>query len=268
MDLYLKDRVALIAGATRGLGFALASRLVKEGAHVMICGRDERRLQAALAELRESGADGADGGEADGLAADVTETDAIRRLVAHTVERFGRLDILVTNAGGPPAGTFDATSRAAWESAVDLTLMSAVDLIRAALPHLRRSESPAILTITSVSVKQPLPGLLLSNAIRPAVVGLTKTLASELGPEGVRVNSILPGWTQTERVDELLAYRAAQKGTALEDELAQITAAIPLGRIAEPDEFARVAAFLVSPAASYVTGAMLQVDGGSYSGLL
>jgi 3-oxoacyl-[acyl-carrier protein] reductase len=146
--------------------------------------------------------------------------------------------------------------------------MSAVRLIRTALPHLRESDAPSILTITSVSVKQPLPGLLLSNVLRPGVVGLTKTLSQELAGAGIRVNSILPGWTRTERVDELLNYRAEANDSSVEEELAKITAGIPLGRIARPEEFGKVAAFLVSPAASYVTGAMLQVDGGSYAGLL
>ncbi|MDX1662747.1 MAG: SDR family oxidoreductase [Candidatus Promineifilaceae bacterium] len=269
MDLQLEGKVALVAASSQGLGFALARQLVKEGAQVTICGRDLQTLQAAVAQLQGMAEDRAPAvGGASGLAADVTEPEAAAHLVAHTVERFGCLDILVTNAGGPPAGTFDTTSREMWEHALDLTLMSAVDLIREALPHLRQSNSPAVLTITSVSVKEPLPGLLLSSAIRPAVAGLTKTLASELGPEGIRVNSILPGWTRTERVDELLAYRAEESGATIEEELAKITDGIPLGRIAEPEEFARVGAFLVSPAASYVTGVMLQVDGGSYGGLL
>jgi 3-oxoacyl-[acyl-carrier protein] reductase len=146
--------------------------------------------------------------------------------------------------------------------------MSAANLIRAALPYLRQSEAATILTITSVSTKQPIAGLLMSNVMRPAVAGLTKTLSQELGREGIRVNSILPGWTATERVEEIMAYRTQQNNTSKEAEVAKITNSIPLGRMARPEEFGRVAAFLVSPAASYVNGVMMQVDGGSYSGLL
>ena len=171
-------------------------------------------------------------------------------------------------AGGPAPGTFDSTDPAAWRTAVDLTLMSAVHLIRSALPHLRQSTAASILTITSISTKEPIPGLLLSNVFRPAVVGLTKTLSQELGPENIRVNSILPGWTETERVVHIFQDRAAQNKTTIAAEKAGITDKIPLGRMAQPVEFGRVAAFLVSPAASYITGTMLQVDGGIYTGLM
>ena len=205
---------------------------------------------------------------ATGLAADVTVPADVERLVAYTVDNFDGLDILITNAGGPPGGTFDSINIEQWEMGVELTLMSAVRLIQEALPHLRESEAPSILTITSFSVKQPVAGLLLSNALRPGVVGMTKTLSQELSADGIRVNSILPGWTRTERVDELMAYRANANETSVEAELGKVTASIPLGRMADPEEFGQVAAFLVSPAASYLTGVMLQVDGGSYQGLL
>ncbi len=162
----------------------------------------------------------------------------------------------------------ETTDAAAWERGLRLTLLSAVELIRAALPALRRSAAPAILTITSISVRQPIDGLLLSNAIRPAVVGLTKSLALELGPAGIRVNSILPGWTRTERVDYLLNQRAQANGTDYATEMQKITDATALKRMAEPQEFGRIAAFLCSPAAGYITGTMLPVDGGYYRGLL
>lgn len=264
MDLGLGNRVALVPAASRGLGLALAEMLVREGARVCICGREPARLESALDRLRAIG--GAD--VVAGLALDLTDAEAADRLVAHAVERFGRLDILVTNAGGPPGGTFDSTEAAAWERGINLTLMSAVHLIRAALPHLRRSNAPSILTITSISVMEPIAGLMLSNVIRPAVIGLTKNLARELGPEGIRVNSILPGWTATDRVGEIFAYRAEVNGTTVEEERAKITVNLPMGRLAEPEEFARVAAFLLSPAASYVSGAMLLVDGAAYRGLM
>lgn len=262
MDLGLAGKVALLAASSKGLGFAAAEALVAEGARVVVNGRQQAVVDAAVEKLRQAG------GEAAGVVADVTEADAAARLVGAAVERFGGLDILITNAGGPPSGAFDATPLESWERAFELTLMSAVRLIREALPYLRQSDAASILTITSISVKEPLPGLLLSNAIRPAVAGLTKTLSQELGGDGIRANSILPGWTRTERVDEIMAYRAQTNNSSVEAEIAKTVARNPLRRMGEPAEFGRVAAFLVSPAAGYVNGVMLQVDGGSYAGLL
>jgi len=262
MDLGLAGKVALLAASSKGLGFAAAEALVAEGARVVVNGRQQAVVDAAVEKLRQAG------GEAAGVVADVTEADAAARLVGAAVERFGGLDILITNAGGPPSGAFDATPLESWERAFELTLMSAVRLIREALPYLRQSDAASILTITSISVKEPLPGLLLSNAIRPAVAGLTKTLSQELGGDGIRANSILPGWTRTERVDEIMAYRARTNNSSVEAEIEKTIARNPLRRMGEPAEFGRVAAFLVSPAAGYVNGVMLQVDGGSYAGLL
>ncbi len=265
MDLGLNGKVALVVAASKGLGFAAARQLVLEGANVAICSRSQQQVDEAVAKLQELGSPET---AVAGFVTDVTNAEQIYQLVQDTVEIFGRLDVLITNAGGPPGGTFDTTDISSWEKAFHLTLMSVTHLIKAALPHLRQSSTPSILTITSVSVKQPIAGLLLSNAIRPAVVGLTKSLSQELGSENIRVNSILPGWTATERVGEILTYRAQQNGTTKEAEEAKITQSIPLGRMATPAEFGNVAAFLVSPAASYVNGVMVQVDGGSYSGLL
>ncbi len=260
MDLGLENKIALVSGATAGLGFAAAQALLAEGARVVICGRDDGRLQTAVKAL--------DSARVLGLRADVTDSAEIVHLLDQAVAWQGGLDILITNAGGPPAGSFETTDAAAWERGLRLTLLSAVELIRAALPALRRSAAPAILTITSISVRQPIDGLLLSNAIRPAVVGLTKSLALELGPAGIRVNSILPGWTRTERVDYLLNQRAQANGTDYATEMQKITDATALKRMAEPQEFGRIAAFLCSPAAGYITGTMLPVDGGYYRGLL
>ncbi|MCI0578591.1 MAG: SDR family oxidoreductase [Chloroflexi bacterium] len=265
MDLGLKDKIALVAASSRGLGLAAALELAREGAKVVISGRDDDRLEEARQQLFDAVGPGA---AVAALRADVAVREEAERLVEQAAATFGGLDILITNAGGPPGGTFDTLDLDAWEKGVRLTLMSAVYLIRAALPHLRHSQAASILTVTSVSVKQPIPNLFLSNAIRPAVAGLTKSLSQELGPEGIRVNSILPGWTATERVEEIMTYNAGRNQTTIGEEKAKVTAAVPLGRMGRPEEFGKVAAFLVSPAASYVTGVMLLVDGGRYSGLL
>ncbi len=257
MDLGLSGLRALVTGASRGLGFASAEALAAEGVRVALNSRSVDKLREAADRL---------GGVA--IPADITEAGAAERVIAETVGSLGGLDILITNAGGPPSGAFESFDDAAWEKALDLSLMSHVRLIRAALPHLRRSQAAAVLTITSYSVKQPIPNLVLSNSIRAATVGLTKTLALELGKDGIRFNSILPGWTETERVTELMTFRAGQNGTTVDEEIRSQMAESPLGRMARPDEFAKPAVFLVSPAASYITGVMLTVDGGMVKGTL
>jgi 3-oxoacyl-[acyl-carrier protein] reductase len=265
MDLGLKDKVALVVASSTGLGFAAALELARDGAKVVLSGRSQDSLATAVARIKaEVGGDTA----VAAFTTDVTDPAQNEKLIADTVAHFGGLDILITNAGGPPGGTFDSLDLAAWDQAYNLTLMSAVRLIKLALPHLRQSKAASVLTITSISTKQPIAGLLLSNVMRPAVAGVTKTLSQELGPENIRVNSILPGWTATDRVNHIFEYRAEQNGTDLPTEKSKVTATIPLGRMAEPAEFGRVAAFLVSPAASFISGAMIPVDGGSYAGLL
>ncbi|MCP4422863.1 MAG: SDR family oxidoreductase [Chloroflexi bacterium] len=265
MDLGLKDKAALVVASSTGLGFAAALELARDGAKVVLCGRSQEKLDMAVARMK------AELGEETAVVAfatDVTDPAQNEKLIADAVAHFDGLDILITNAGGPPGGTFDSLELDAWDQAYNLTLMSAVRLIKLALPHLRQSEAASVLTVTSFSVKQPVPGLLLSNVMRPAVAGATKTLSQELGPENIRVNSILPGWTATERVDHIFEYRAEQNNTDMVVEKGKVTASIPLGRMAEPAEFGRVAAFLSSPAASYITGEMILVDGGIYPGLL
>jgi 3-oxoacyl-[acyl-carrier protein] reductase len=263
MDLGLKDKKALVTGASRGLGYATARQLALEGADVAINSRDAENIQKAAGNLA-----GESGQAVHPLAADLADPAAIDGLVGDAVEKMGSLDILVTNAGGPPAGAFENFDEAAWQMAIDLSFLCHVRLIRAALPHLRHSASGSVLTVTSYSVKQPIPNLVLSNSIRAATVGLTKTLALELGSEGIRFNSILPGWTETERVYELMSFRAEASGTSVEEEIAKQMVNSPLGRMASPEEFAKAAVFLVSPAASYITGVMLTVDGGMYKGTL
>jgi 3-oxoacyl-[acyl-carrier protein] reductase len=262
LDLLLQNRVALVTAASQGLGYATALQLSREGALVAICSRDEAHINAAADAIHAE-----TGLPALGVPADVTEPDDIRHLFDRVIEEYGGLDVLVTNAGGPPGTTFEETGDEMWLEAFELTLMSAVRLIRAALPHLRLSTVPVVLAITSIAVKQPIPNLLLSNSVRMAVVGLVKTLSFELGAEGIRFNSILPSWTQTERVHDLMEARARRNHTTIEEEIARQAADCPLGRMATPQEFANVAAFLCSPVSSYLNGAMLSVDGGTYKGI-
>ncbi len=259
MDLGLKDKRALVTGASRGLGYAIARVLVKEGCKVAINSRDETKIKGAASAINKE----TRGVEA-ALAGDVSDPPVPAKLIEQTVKALGGLDLLVTNAGGPPAGTFDSFDEATWQKAVDLSFMSHVRLIRAALPHLRKSSAASVLTMTSYTVKQPLANLILSNSIRLATVGLTKSLALELGSEGIRFNSILPATIDTDRIRELQSFRAQKNGTTLEQELAVDAQKSVFGRVGRPEEFANAAVFLLSPAASYLTGVMLTVDGGQY----
>jgi len=263
MDLGLKDKRALVTGSSRGLGYAAALALAKEGCKVAINGRDEAKIKAVAEKMSKE-----TGTQVIGLAGDVSLPDVPEKLIQQAVETFGGLDILITNAGGPPPGSIDSLDEAAWQKGVDLGLMLHVRLIKAALPHLRKSDAASVLTVTSMSVKQPIANLLLSNSVRMATIGLTKSLALEFGAEGIRFNSILPGWTETERVTELMTARATTNKSTVEDEIKKQSAQSPLGRLGQPAEFANAAAFLVSPAASYITGVMLNVDGGMYKGTL
>jgi 3-oxoacyl-[acyl-carrier protein] reductase len=262
MDLGLKDRRAFVAGSSRGLGYATALLLAKEGCSVMVNSRDDDKVREAAEKItRETGT------QAFGVAGDVSDASTAEGLIESAVDSLGGLDILITNAGGPPAGSFEIFDEDAWKKAIDTSFVSHVRLIRAALPHLRQSDSPSVLTFTSYTVKQPMLNLVLSNSVRAATVALTKSLALELGRDGIRFNSILPGWTLTERVQHLMEFRAQNNKTTVEEEMAKQIAEIPLGRVGQPEEFARAAAFLVSPAASYITGVMLNVDGGIVKGL-
>jgi 3-oxoacyl-[acyl-carrier protein] reductase len=262
MDLQLSGKRALVAGASAGLGYAAARLLAEEGCAVAVNSRDAGRIAEAAGRLaKETGA------AVHTLPADLADAEAAAALPGQAAAALGGLDLLLTNTAGPPSGAFESFDDAAWQKALDLCLLAHVRLIRAALPHLRRSECPSILTVTSFTVRQPLDHLVLSNSARLATIGLTKTLSQELGPEGIRVNSILPGWTETERVTDLLEQRSARAGDTPADEAKRIAAGIPLGRMAAPEEFARAAVFLLSPAASYITGVLLPVDGGIIRGV-
>jgi 3-oxoacyl-[acyl-carrier protein] reductase len=261
MDLRLKDKVVLVTAASRGLGAASARRFAEEGARVAITARNGERL-SALAQVvaHDTGAD------VFPIVGDVTNPDDIERMVQSTVDRWGQLDVLITNAGGPPGGKFLDLKIEQWEAAVQLSLMSVVRLCYAVLPYLLKNNPPqrgTIVAITSLSVKQPVDNLILSNSVRMATIGLLKTLANELGPQGIRVNAIAPGWTRTERVEELMQGRATANHTSIEEELKTQAAAIPFGRVGEPDEFADALVWLASPRASYVHGIVLPVDGGT-----
>ena len=261
MDLGLKNKIALVTGASRGLGYATALFLAREGCRVAINGRDETKTKPAAEKIAQE-----TGAQVIGLAGDVSDASVPEKLIQQTVAAFGGIDILITNAGGPPPGPFDSFDESAWQKAVDVSFMSHVRLMRTALPHLRKSEAASVLAVTSWVAKQPMLNLVLSNSIRAATAGLVKSLALELGRDGIRFNSIMPGWTVTERVQDLMAFRAKTNSTTVDEEIAKQVLEIPLGRMARPEEFANVAAFLVSPAASYVHGVALPVDGGIIKG--
>jgi 3-oxoacyl-[acyl-carrier protein] reductase len=263
MDLQLRNKRALVTGSSRGLGYAIAQILAREGCRVAINGRNTQTISEAAKNLvKETEADIIP------LTGDVCQPEVPNLLVEQTIKSFGGLDLLVTNASGPPSGKFESFDDLAWQKAIDLSLVSHVRLIRAALPYLRQSEFASVVTMTSYSVKQPIPNLVLSNSIRAATAGLTKSLSLELGPERIRFNSILPGWTLTERVVELMSYRAKVNGTSVNEEIDRQTKESALGRMAQPEEVANAVVFLLSPVASYITGVMLIIDGGTYKGTL
>lgn len=263
MDLKLKDKRAFIAGSSRGLGYAIAKILAQEGCSVAINGRNSQGISNAALRLRAE-----TNGTILALAGDVGQPETPAELIKQTAEAFGGLDLLVTNAGGPPSGKFDCLDDPVWQKAIDLSLLSHVRLIRAALPYLRQSNCASVVTMTSYSIKQPIPNLVLSNSVRAATVGLTKTLSLELGTDKIRFNSILPGWTMTERVQELMTFRAEANKTSVDEEISRLTRDISLGRMAQPEEVANAVVFLLSPVASYITGVMLTIDGGIYKGTL
>lgn len=258
MNLGLEDKVALVCGASRGLGRAVAEELASEGASVAVCSRDGEQLAAAAAEI---------GPEVLAVPADLAVAGEPTRAVEATLERLGRLDVLVANTGGPPAGTHDTLSLEDWDRATALLLGSAVELTTAALPSMKERGWGRILAITSVAVKQPVDNLMLSNSLRAAVTGFAATLAREVAKDGITVNTILPGYTATERVTELNEANARRVGLDPAEIQARLEASIPLGRLAEPREFAALAAFLVSERAGYITGGAFAVDGGWLRGL-
>ncbi|PWK08958.1 SDR family oxidoreductase [Tumebacillus permanentifrigoris] len=257
MDLGMKDKVVLVTAGSKGLGRAVALEFAREGASVMIASRSEEELAKTAREIA-----GETGAAVDFCVTDLGKRGDIDALFAKTLERFQRLDVLVTNAGGPPAGNFDNFEDDVWERVFQANLMNVVRLVRGALPHFRAVGGGRIVNITSTSIKQPIEGLLLSNTFRAGVNALAKSLSVELGPEGILVNTIAPGRISTDRIQELDGLRAAATDSTSEQVREGFERLIPVGRYGTPEEFARAAVFLGSLSNTYVTGQSLLVDGG------
>lgn len=256
MDLHLKQKNALILASSQGLGKAIAAELVKEGANVMLAARNEEKLVAVQTELSKLGL-----GKVSYKVTDITKPDDINSLVEDMVAEFGGIDILINNAGGPPGGTFADFSDEDWQHSFELNLLSFIRTIRESLPHLKK-QGGKIVNIASSSIKEPIPGLLLSNTFRTAIVGLAKTLASELAPDKILINTVGPGRIATERIQHLDQFHAEKKGVTAEEIAEESLSKIPLGRYGEPEEFAKFVTFLVSGANTYLTGQSYLVDGG------
>lgn len=262
MDLGIRGRVALVAASSRGLGRAIATELGAAGVRLVLCARDESALQRTAADIvRETGAD------VDAIPADLSKREDVQRLLQTVLERLEHVDILVTNAGGPPSGPFESLDADAWDAAYRLTLQSAVELTRGLLPEMKRRRWGRILNVTSITVKQPVENLMLSNSLRAAVTGFARTLANEVAPYGITVNNLLPGYTRTDRVVQLAEATSQREGVSVEDVQSRIESQIPMGRMGEPAEFAALAAFLASERASYITAQSIAVDGGWIRGL-
>ena len=263
MDLGLRGKVALVAAASKGLGRATAEELAREGAMLAICARGKDALMRARDEIAKSTKQ-----EVLAIAGDLSKSEDVNRITQSAIEKFGKVDILITNAGGPPSGKFESFTSGMWRDAIDLTLMSVINLAAAVLPGMKERKWGRIINITSIAVKQPVDGLMLSNSLRSAVTGFARTLANEVAADGITVNNILPGYTRTERVETLADATAQREGISADQARSRWEREIPMRRLGEPREFAALAAFLASERASYITGTSITVDGGWTKGLL
>jgi 3-oxoacyl-[acyl-carrier protein] reductase len=265
MDLGLQGKVAVVCAASQGLGKAAALGFAREGAHVVICSRNARRLAASAKEIAAAAAPGV---RVVDVPADLTKAADCKRVIATAVRKFGRLDILVTNAGGPPVAQFPELTDRLWDDGFALTFMSTVRCIREALPHMRKQRWGRIIAITSIAAKQPLDDIIVSSSLRPGILGLAKVLANQYGKEGILVNCVIPGFIMTDRQKEITAVRAAKAGVSPDEYVRRFGSAVPVGRYGEPGELADVIVFLGSSRASYINGATITVDGGLAKGLL
>ncbi len=261
MDLGISGKTALVTAASKGLGRAVAEALVQEEVNVMICARGVVALEQAADAIRALG-----GGKVEYEIADVTRPEDVERLTQSCVKKFGGLDILVTNAGGPAPGKFSEVSDEHWRQGLELLLMSVINLCRAAIPHMKKHKWGRIIHITSLVVKQPIDGLVIPNAVRNAVNGLAKTLAQELAASNITVNSVGTGWTLTDRVNVIMQSQAKREGISMQEAIERMEHSLPLGRMGRPEELAALVAFLASKRASYITGSTYLVDGGAYLG--
>lgn len=263
MDLGLRDKIAVIGGASKGIGKATALGFAREGAKVAICAREPNLLQETAEEIRRETR-----AEVLALPGDLSQAAATEQLIDQTVERFGTVHVLVANTGGPPLGGFEQMSDTDWENAFALNFLSTVRLVRKVLPYMEKQQWGRIVSVMSMSVKEPIDGLILSNGVRPAVVGMAKTLSREIGKHNITINTVLPGRILTDRLRSGITARAQKTGKAFEEALRDSASDVPLRRIGDPQEMANVIVFLASEAASYVTGVSIQVDGGLVRGLL
>lgn len=262
MDLGLRDRTVIVAASSSGIGRAAAEKFAAEGARVAMCSRDASKLEAAAEEIRSRYA-----GDVLTAALDVTDQAAVHGFVERVAAEFGSVDVCVMNAGGPPAKMFLSTTTEEWHRAVELNFMSVVHFARAVLPGMRQRQWGRIVTLTSISVRQPVSDLIYSNAVRAGVVGLVKSLSNEFGRDGITVNNVAPGYAVTERLKHLLQSRAGEAGVSQEQYAAQLAGSVPLQRLGQPEEVADAIVWLASERASYITGQTVLVDGGLFKGL-
>jgi 3-oxoacyl-[acyl-carrier protein] reductase len=262
MDLGLKGRGVIVAASSEGIGRATAEAFAREGAQVAMCARTEKTLRDAAEKIRS-----ATGAEVYSEPLDVTDATAVQRFTDTVAKQFGRIDVCVTNAGGPPAKNFLSISLEEWRKAVDMNFMSVVHFARAVIPYMQRHRWGRLVTITSVTVKQPVDALVMSNAVRAGVVGLVKSLSNEFGKDGITVNNVAPGYTATERLKELAGVRALAEGTSPDTIYEQWASAAPLKRLGQPGEIADVIVWLASQNAAFITGQTVLADGGIYRGL-